>query len=106
MRKAVLPILLVGVAMAEEKFILSFGDGGFKSYEVVDNTCYVYTLRYPKNEADLPKLMNNVLVSSVINARRQYGKKGDAFINIKVSWQLIGKERLIYQVCGDIVRRK
>jgi len=92
--------------MGKTKFLVSFGDGGLKKYEVVDNTCYVYTIKYPKKDTDLPKIMNDVLVSSVINAQRQYGKKGDAFINIRVSWQVVGKERLIYQVCGDIVRRK
>ena len=93
-------------AMAKPKFLVSFGDGGLKKYEIVDNTCYVYTIKYPKKDTDLPKVMNDVLVSSVINAQRQYGKKGDGFINIRVSWQVVGKERLIYQVCGDIVRRK
>ncbi len=92
--------------MAKPKFLVSFGDGGLKRYEIVDNTCYVYTIKYPKKDTDLPKVMNDVLVSSVINAQRQYGKKGDGFINIKVSWQVVGKDRLIYQVCGDIVRRK
>ncbi len=103
---ALLLLLLVEIGIGAEKFIVSFGNAGLKSYEIVDNTCYVYTVKYPKKDSDLPKIMNDVLVSSVINAQKQYGKKGSAFINIRLSWQLVGKERLIYQVCGDIVRRK
>ncbi len=91
--------------MGTDRFIVSFGDGGLKSYKIVDNTCYVYTVKYPKKDSDLPKIMNDVLVSSVINAQKQYGKKGNAFINIRVSWQLVGDKRLVYQVCGDIARR-
>ena len=98
-------LLSIGTTFGASKFLVSFGDGGLKSYTIVDNTCYVYTVKYPKKDSDLPKIMNDVLVSSVINAQRQYGKKGNAFINIRVSWQLMENKRLVYQVCGDIVRR-
>ncbi len=99
-------LITAGIAMGEPKFLVSFGDGGLKKYEIVDNTCYVYTIKYPKKDTDLPKIMNDVLVSSVINAQRQYGKKGNGFINIRISWQVVERKRLIYQVCGDIIRRK
>ncbi|RLJ70095.1 hypothetical protein BCF55_0359 [Hydrogenivirga caldilitoris] len=96
----------LGISSAQEKFIVSFGDGGFKSYELIDSTCYVYTVKYPKEEKRLPKIMNDLIVSSAINAQRQYSKKGNALINMRISWQIAGKELIIYQVCGDVVRRK
>ena len=101
----ILTLALAGTVLGANKFIVSFGDGGLKTYRIVDNTCYVYTVKYPKKDSDLPKIMNDVLVSSVINAQKQYGRKGSAFINVRVSWQLVGEKRLIYQVCGDIARR-
>ncbi|ACO03328.1 hypothetical protein PERMA_1036 [Persephonella marina EX-H1] len=43
---------------------------------------------------------------SLKQAKDAYEKKADGYINIKVMWQFIGTKRIIYQVCGDIVRRK
>jgi len=93
------------VFAAERDFIVSFGNGGFSTYRVVDNACYVYTLHYPADEKQLSHLMNQVITASVAAARRQYAKDNDGFINVKVQWQFLGKERIVYQVCGDIVRR-
>lgn len=111
MRNLVVSLLLglftlASISEAEEGFVVSFGNGGFKSYELIDSTCYVYTVKYPKDEKRLPKIMNDLIVSSAINAQRQYMKKGNALINMKISWQIVGKELIIYQVCGDVVRRK
>jgi hypothetical protein len=49
--------------------------------------------------------MNNVLTSSVASAKKQYAKDNDGFINIKVIWQFLGKEKIVYQICGDIVKK-
>jgi hypothetical protein len=95
----------VNVSAAERDFIISFGNGGLSTYTVVDNACYVYTLHYPADERQLSQLMNNVLTSSVASARRQYAKDNDGFINIKIVWQFLGKERIVYQICGDIVKK-
>jgi len=86
-------------------FTVSFGNGGLKNYFVVDNACYVYTINYPKDEKQLSQLMNNVLTSSVVSAKRKFSPENDGFINIRIHWQFIGKEKIIYQVCGDIIKR-
>ncbi len=90
---------------AEKDFIVSFGTGGMGSYRVVDNTCFVYTLGYPKEEKQISQMMNNVLTDSIGQARRQFAKDNDGLVNVKVAWQFLGKERIIYQVCGDVVKK-
>jgi len=95
---------LMGMAMAQD-FLVSFGDGGVK-YRIVDSTCYSYVLNYPKDEKRLPNMLNNTIMSSVIKAGREYSKKANGFFNVKFFWQVVGKERIIVQVCGDIVRRE
>ncbi len=95
-----------GAAMtAENDFIVSFGSGGLVSYRVVDNTCYAYALNYPREEKQLSQLMNGVLTNSIAQARRQFAKENDGLLNVKVEWQFLGKEKVVYQVCGDIVRK-
>lgn len=101
----ILFFVAVNVFAAEKDFIISFGNGGFSTYKVADNTCYVYTLNYPADEKQLSQLMNNVLTSSVASAKKQYAKDNDGFINIKVIWQFLGKEKIVYQICGDIVKK-
>ena len=106
---AVSLILVLGIgtdSFAKEKFIISFGDGGFGKYEIVDNTCFGYVMGYPKTDKTLPNILNEALMRSLKQAKDAYEKKADGYINIKVMWQFIGTKRIIYQVCGDIVRRK
>lgn len=99
-------VFLTSASVAAEKdFVVSFGNGGFSSYRVVDNACYVFTLNYPADERQLSQLMNEVITASVLAARKQYARDNDGFINVKVQWQFLGKERIVYQVCGDIVKR-
>jgi hypothetical protein len=99
-------LLVCAPAVAAEKdFIVSFGTGGMTSYRVVDNTCFVYTLGYPKEEKQISQMMNNVLTDSIGQARRQFAKNNDGLVNVKVAWQFLGKERIIYQVCGDVVKK-
>ena len=96
--------MLMGTATAQD-FLVSFGDGGVK-YRIVDSTCYSYVLNYPKDEKRLPDMLNNTIISSVVKAGREYSKKANGFFNVKFFWQVVGKERIIVQVCGDIVRRE
>ena len=86
----------------KNKFVVSFGDGGYKSYKVIDNSCYVYTLA-PKSLKDAPKALNSAITASLVNAGKQYSKKADAFINIKV-YLTPYKNAIIYQVCGDVIK--
>lgn len=90
---------------AEKDFIVSFGTGGMASYKVIDNTCFVYTLGYPKEEKQISQMMNNVLTDSIGQARKQFARENDGLVNVKVAWQFLGKERIIYQVCGDVVKK-
>ena len=99
-------VLMVSGAFAGSKFIVSFGDGGFSKYEIVDNTCYTYSLNYPKTDAEVSKLMNSVIVVVVQNAKKAYAKKADGFINIRPKWQVVYGKKIIYQVCGDIIKKK
>ncbi len=96
-------LTMTGTLMAQD-FLVSFGEGGVK-YKVIDSTCYSYVLRYPQDERRIPDMLNNTIMSSVIRARREYSKKANGFFNVKFLWQVIGKERILVQVCGDIVRR-
>ncbi len=105
----VILILVLGISIktfAEKRFIISFGDGGFVKYEIVDNTCFGYVMGYPKTDKTIPNILNEALMRSLKQAKDTYEKKADGYINIKVMWQFIGTKRIIYQVCGDIVRRK
>ncbi|WP_456401351.1 hypothetical protein [Persephonella sp.] len=90
----------------EKKFIISFGNGGFKEYEIIDNTCFGYVMGYPNTDKTIPNILNEALMRSLKQAKDAYEKKSDGYINVRVKWQFIGTKRIIYQVCGDIVRRK
>lgn len=110
MRKLIALLLMIsGVLMAQKKgdtFMTSFGTGGVK-YKLIDSTCYSYVLRYPKDERRIPQMLNNTIISSVYQASRDYRKKkANGFFNVRYFWQVIGKERIIVQVCGDVVRRE
>ncbi len=103
--KAVLIAALVSVSATAAKkggFVISFGDGGFERYEIIDNSCYVYTL-VPKSLKEAPKSLNSALTASMINAKKQYGKKASGFINLQV-YTVSYKNAIVYQVCGDIVK--
>jgi len=99
-------VIMFSGAFAGGKFIVSFGDGGFGKYKIVDNTCYNYSLNYPKTDAEVSKLMNSVIVVVVQNAKKTYANKADGFINIKPKWQIVYGKKIIYQVCGDIIKKK
>lgn len=94
------------ISAKENDFTVSFGNGGIQNYQVIDNSCYVYLINYPKDEKNLSDIMNKVLFSTIAQAKKQFSKDNDGFINMDVKWQFIGKERLVYQICGDVVRRK
>ncbi len=111
-----LPVLFVSLLVAlaflcapvhsgEKDFTVSFGTGGMGAYRVVDNTCFVYTLNYPREEKQISQLMNNVLTDSIGQARKQFARENDGLVNVKVVWQFLGKEKIIYQVCGDVVKK-
>ncbi|WP_457642473.1 hypothetical protein [Persephonella sp.] len=104
----IIMILTVGITLTVygKDFIISFGEGGFKSYKIIDNTCYGYVMGYPKTDKTLPNIMNEAIMRSLKQAKNSYEKKAEGFINIKVMWQFIDKKMIIYQLCGDIVRRK
>ena len=108
-RLIALLLLITGSLMAQKKgdtFMVSFGTGGVK-YKLIDSTCYSYVLRYPKDEKRIPNMLNNTIISSVYQAGRDYRKKkANGFFNVKFFWQVVGKERIIVQVCGDVVRRE
>lgn len=86
-------------------FIASFGNGGISNYKIVDNTCSVYVINYEKIKNSLPQALNQMVMASIKNARKAYEKQGDGYINITTSTQVING-KIIYQVCGDIIRRK
>lgn len=95
-----------GINAKDNDFTVSFGNGGIQSYQVVDNSCYGYVINYPKDEKTLSDMMNKVVFSTIIQAKKQFSKDNDGFINIDVKWQYIGKEKIVYQICGDVIRRK
>ena len=49
--------------------------------------------------------MNNVLTDSIGKARKQFAKQNDGLVNVKVAWQVLGKEKILYQVCGDVIKK-
>ncbi|MDQ7055933.1 MAG: hypothetical protein Q9M89_05460 [Persephonella sp.] len=109
MRKIITAVLLAGVLTAgakEKDFTVSFGDGGLKKYSVVDNTCFSYIMGYPKTDRTVPNIMNEAVLSSLAKARKNFSRDYDGFINVKVFTQFIDKRMIIYQICGDLIRRK
>ncbi|WP_200762616.1 hypothetical protein [Nitrosophilus alvini] len=99
---AIALLLSAADAKSKKSFTISFGDGGMGKYEIVDNSCYVYTLN-PKSLKDAPKTLNSALTASLVNVKKQYAKKADGFVNIKVHLTPY-KNAIIYQVCGDVVK--
>ncbi|WP_456465102.1 hypothetical protein [Persephonella sp.] len=111
MKKFGISLLIAGIisvsAFAKgNDFIFSFGNGGLTSYKVQDNSCYVYVFNYPKNEKKISDIINRALMTSLLRAKKQFSKDNDGFINIKTHLKFIGKEKIIYQVCGDVIRRR
>jgi len=100
----VLTISIATLSNAKD-FIASFGNGGISSYKIIDNTCSVYVINYEKIKNSLPQALNQMIMTSIRNAKKAYNKQGDGYLNISTSTQVIDK-KIIYQVCGDIIRRK
>ncbi len=98
-------ILSIATLSNAKDFIASFGNGGISNYKIIDNTCSVYVISYEKIKNSLPQALNQMIMASIKNVRKAYNKKGDGYINISTSTQVIN-EKIIYQVCGDIIRRK
>ncbi|WP_456383448.1 hypothetical protein [Persephonella sp.] len=109
--KMIIALLLTGalitLASAKEKeFIVSFGAGGLEKYRVVDNTCFSYIMGFPKSDKTVPNVMNEAVLGSLAKARKNFSEKFDGFINIRVFMQFIDRKMIIYQICGDLIRRK
>lgn len=101
----ILSILSLILLANAKDFIASFGNGGITDYKIIDNTCSVYVINYEKIKNSLPQALNQMVMASIKNARKAYKRQGDGYINISTSTQVIN-EKIIYQVCGDIIRRK
>jgi hypothetical protein len=103
MRKLTGVLLLTALtATATDDIKISFGDGGFKSYEVVDNTCFSFVLK-PKELSRTPEAVSRAMKKALLDIKRIYRGKADAFINIRIA--LTHLEGLVlYQVCGDLVK--
>ncbi|WP_207145058.1 hypothetical protein [Persephonella atlantica] len=110
MKKIITAVLVAGVLTVgtakEKNFTVSFGDGGFKNYRVIDNTCFSYIMGYPKTDKTVPNIMNEAVLSSLAKARKNFSKEYDGFINVRVYMQFIDKRMIVYQICGDLIRRK
>ena len=111
MKRLGVSLLVLGMIAATvfakgKDFTFSFGNGGFTSYKVQDNSCYVYVFNYPKNEKKISDIINRALMTSLFRARKQFSKDNDGFINIRTHLKFIGKDKIVYQICGDVVRRR
>ncbi len=111
MKKLLTAVLAVAVvssaSMAKEKFVISFGNGGMTKYTVEDNICYTYVFNYSDNPKQVSKNMNDVVIFVIQAVKKNFAKKADGFINIRTNWQVAPDNRkIVYQVCGDIVKRK
>ncbi|WP_456393369.1 hypothetical protein [Persephonella sp.] len=109
--KKIIALILTGALIgstygSEKDFVVSFGDGGFKQYKVVDNTCFSYIIGYPKTDKTVPNIMNEAVLSSFAAIKKDFKKKYDGFINVHIFMQFIDRKAIIYQVCGDLIRRK
>jgi hypothetical protein len=98
-------LLLSAIALTANaaSFTVSFGDGGFKNYKVIDNICYGYAIPVKENKT-LVKMINQAVTLSVSKAKKSYAKKAKGFINIKFHWAPLGQKGLLYQICGDVVK--
>ncbi len=90
----------------DKEFVVSFGNGGLKSFVVKDNTCFSYIMGYPKTDKTVPNIMNEAVLSSLAEARKKFSKEYDGFINVRVQMQFVDRKMIIYQICGDLIRRK
>ena len=106
MRGLVVLVLLIGTVLAAEKFEVSFGTGSSEKFSIVENSCYVYTLKFPKDEKLLAGLFNRALISSIVQVKKDYRKRANGFYNVRFLWQIVGKELIVVQVCGDVVKRR
>ena len=100
-----LTVVITGVAFSKD-FTVSFGDGGIKNYKVKDNTCFSYVMGYPKTDKTVPNIMNEAVLRSFAKAKKDFSKKYDGFINVRVYMQFIDRKMIVYQICGDLIRRK
>ncbi|SNZ02589.1 hypothetical protein SAMN06265182_0158 [Persephonella hydrogeniphila] len=109
MKKKITALMLTGVLIGfsyGKELTVSFGNGGFEKYEVIDNTCFSYIMGYPKTDKTVPNIMNEAVLRSIAQAKKKFGKQYDGFINVRVHMQFVDKKMIIYQICGDLVRRK
>ena len=109
MKKIIAILIATGafaVSATEKEFVVSFGNGGLSSYKVIDNTCFSYIMAYPKTDKTVPNIMNEAVLRSFAKAKKDFSNKYDGFINVKVNMQFINKRLIIYQICGDLIRRK
>lgn len=109
MRRIITVLILTGALTGfsfGKEFTVSFGEGGLKKYKVIDNTCFSYIIGYPKTDKTVPNIMNEAVLKSVAKAKKEFSKDYDGFINVKVHMQFIDKRMIIYQICGDLIRRK
>ncbi|WP_281951382.1 hypothetical protein [Nitrosophilus kaiyonis] len=98
-----LAILTGSINASTKYFAVSFGNGGFTSYKVIDNICYGYLIKI-KNKKDVMKVLNRALTASIQKVRKVYSKKADGYINIRFKWGNYEKGVILYQVCGDVVK--
>ncbi len=100
-------VVLSTVSLAKEKFVISFGNGGMSKYTVEDNICYTYVFNYSDKPKQVSKNMNDVVIFVIQTIKKNFEKKADGFINIRTNWQVAPDNRkIVYQVCGDLVKRK
>ena len=50
--------------------------------------------------------MNEAVLKSIAKAKKDFSKKYDGFINVRVYMQFIDRKMIVYQICGDLIRRK
>ena len=99
-------LLITAVGLAVEDFEVSFGRGSSESFKIIENPCYVYALRFPQDPKLLPGIFNRALVSSVAQMKKDFAGKANGFYNVRFLWQIVEKELIVVQVCGDAVRRE
>ncbi|MDQ7037805.1 MAG: hypothetical protein Q9N26_01205 [Aquificota bacterium] len=103
MRKLIGVFILTALtASASDDIKISFGDGGFKYYEVVDNTCFSFVLK-PKELTRTPHAVSTAMKRTLLEIKKMYRGKADAFINIRIAMTHL-EGLVLYQVCGDLVK--
>ncbi len=104
MARILLILLSVSLWVFSQELIISFGNGGFKNYKIVDNTCFSFVLKSEK-EKDLPRALSQAVLKALVDIKKMYRGKADGFINLRVHFTGINGT-ILYQICGDLVRRK